>query len=117
MTENPVFPYGGRHHAAPIAGAPALEVRDLSVAYPGHGGPAIEGVTLSIPIGARVAVVGPNGAGKSTLLKAVAGLLPVRQGEIRIYGLPSEPVITASPTSRSGAISIGASPSTCVSWS
>ena len=88
MTEDPVFAYCGRRHAAPVAGAPALEVRDLSVAHPGHDRPAIEGVTLSIPVGARVAVVGPNGAGKSTLLKAVAGLLPVRAGEIRIHGLP-----------------------------
>jgi manganese/zinc/iron transport system ATP- binding protein len=39
-------------------------------------------------VGAQVALVGPNGAGKSTLLKAVAGLLPVREGTIAIYGNP-----------------------------
>jgi manganese/zinc/iron transport system ATP- binding protein len=88
MTDDPVFPYGGRRHAAALAGAPALETCDLTVAHPGSAAPAIEAVSLSIPVGARVAVVGPNGAGKSTLLKAVAGLLPVHQGEIRIHGLP-----------------------------
>jgi ABC-type Mn2+/Zn2+ transport system ATPase subunit len=88
MTDNPDFPYGGRHGAAPIVDAPALEIRDLTVSHPGSDAPALQGVTLSVPVGARVAVVGPNGAGKSTLLKAVAGLLPVRQGEIRIHGLP-----------------------------
>ena len=88
MTDAPVFPYGGRRHAAPIPDAPALEVRDLTVSHPGSDAPALQGVTLNIPVGARVAVVGPNGAGKSTLLKAVAGLLPVRGGEIRIHGLP-----------------------------
>ena len=31
-------------------------------------------------------IIGPNGAGKSTLLKAIAGLLPVREGEIRFKG-------------------------------
>jgi manganese/zinc/iron transport system ATP- binding protein len=88
VTDNALFPYGGRRHAAALPGAPALEVHDLNVAHPGSDAPAIEGVTLSIPIGARVAVVGPNGAGKSTLLKAVAGLLPIRHGEICIHGLP-----------------------------
>jgi ABC-type Mn2+/Zn2+ transport system ATPase subunit len=88
MTDDPVLPYGGRRHAAAIPGATALDVRNLSVAHPGSDELALEGVTLTVPVGARVAVVGPNGAGKSTLLKAVAGLLPVRQGEIRIHGLP-----------------------------
>jgi branched-chain amino acid transport system ATP-binding protein len=31
-----------------------------------------------------VAVVGPNGAGKSTLINAVAGLLPIRAGAVRL---------------------------------
>jgi len=71
-----------------VAGAPALEVRGAVVTYEGDRQPALDGVTLSVPLGARVALVGPNGAGKSTLLKAVAGLLPLAAGEIRVHGLP-----------------------------
>lgn len=41
-----------------------------------------------MPEAARIALVGPNGAGKSTLLKAVAGLLPVTSGRVRVYGNP-----------------------------
>jgi molybdate transport system ATP-binding protein len=33
-----------------------------------------------------VVLVGPNGAGKSTLLRALAGLLPIDAGEIRVDG-------------------------------
>lgn len=42
----------------------------------------------SLTVGAReiVTIIGPNGAGKSTLLKAVAGLLPVSAGQIRLNG-------------------------------
>jgi ABC-type Mn2+/Zn2+ transport system ATPase subunit len=78
-----------RHRAhEPVAGAPALELHDVSVEYPGTRRLALHQVDLCIPVGAQVALVGPNGAGKSTLLKAVAGLLPVRQGIVAIYGHP-----------------------------
>ncbi len=82
------FPYGHRVHKDAVAGANALEIRDLSVAYPGTRHLALRDVSLCVPVGARVALVGANGAGKSTLLKAIAGLLPARSGSILIYGNP-----------------------------
>ncbi len=84
--EEPRWPYGRRHYAAPVKGAPALEANDLTVAYPGAAVQALERLDFSLPVGARVALVGPNGAGKSTLLRAAAGLLAAASGEIRIYG-------------------------------
>ncbi len=38
--------------------------------------------------GEIVGLIGPNGAGKSTLLHAIMGLVPARQGEIRLSGTP-----------------------------
>ena len=35
-----------------------------------------------------VGLIGPNGSGKSTLLKAIAGVLPMRSGEVRLDGDP-----------------------------
>jgi ABC-type branched-subunit amino acid transport system ATPase component len=43
-------------------------------------------VRLSIAAGETVALLGRNGMGKSTLLKTIVGLLPVRQGVIRLFG-------------------------------
>ena len=43
-------------------------------------------VTVSLAQGEVVALIGPNGAGKSTLMKAVAGLLPLRAGQVRCCG-------------------------------
>ncbi len=42
---------------------------------------------LSVPKGARVAVMGPSGAGKSTLLEAVAGFVP-SEGRLEWDGAP-----------------------------
>jgi molybdate transport system ATP-binding protein len=44
-------------------------------------------VDIEIPPGATVALLGPNGAGKSTLVEALAGLLPIVEGSIRLGGL------------------------------
>lgn len=84
----PSLPYSHRHHQDPLPGAPALVVERLSVTYPGTKRLALRDVSLTVPVGARVALVGANGAGKSTLLKAVAKLLPIRRGAIYIYGNP-----------------------------
>lgn len=47
---------------------------------------ALEAAFVARP-GAPLALVGPNGAGKSTLVAAIAGLLPLTAGEIRIGDL------------------------------
>ncbi len=46
----------------------------------------LDGTTLQVERGAITTVIGPNGAGKSTLFKAVFGLLPVREGRVRLDG-------------------------------
>ncbi|HWB52565.1 MAG TPA: ABC transporter ATP-binding protein [Tepidisphaeraceae bacterium] len=82
------FPYSRHRHPPPAAGTPALECIDATVRYPGADRPAVRSVNLSIPQGARVALIGANGAGKSTLLKAAAGLLPLTSGLIHVHGVP-----------------------------
>ncbi len=47
---------------------------------------ALDGVSLTIEAGERVAIVGTNGSGKTTLLRAMCGLLRV-EGTIRIGGV------------------------------
>lgn len=41
---------------------------------------------LTVPTGARIAVVGPSGAGKSTLLSVISGFFPAESGRIRWQG-------------------------------
>lgn len=78
--------YGGRHLHAPDPGAPALALDGVVAGHPGAS-PILQDISFALPVGKRFALVGPNGSGKSTLLKTVAGLLPARGGNIRVFGL------------------------------
>ncbi len=63
-----------------------LSVSQLSVRYAGRPQPAVESVSLGLAAGDIGVLIGPSGCGKTTLLRAVAGLEPVSQGEIRLGG-------------------------------
>lgn len=48
------------------------------------GEPVIHEIDVEVGTGEAVAIVGSNGAGKTTLVQAIAGMLPVTRGSIRI---------------------------------
>ncbi|NEZ56517.1 ribosomal protection-like ABC-F family protein [Adonisia turfae] len=64
-----------------------------------------QGISLSITLGDRIALVGPNGIGKSTLLRILGGQLRPTQGTVSthgaIYYLPQLNTIRASLRSES----------------
>lgn len=47
---------------------------------------AVDGVSLSLEQGEVLGIIGESGSGKSTLGRAIAGLAPVTDGEIRLRG-------------------------------
>jgi ATPase subunit of ABC transporter with duplicated ATPase domains len=55
----------------------------------------LDGLSLTVPDGARIGVVGPNGSGKSTLLRVLAGVEEPTAGAVERSGtvgyLPQEP--------------------------
>lgn len=65
---------------------PALEVRELSFAYP-DGRQVLFGVDLTVAAGERVAILGPNGAGKTTLVLHLNGTLLAGAGSVTVDGL------------------------------
>ncbi|WP_045877782.1 ATP-binding cassette domain-containing protein [Pseudofrankia sp. DC12] len=67
------------------AAGPGLETRDLSVAF--GGVKAVNGVSLTVPMGAITGLIGPNGAGKSTTFNACGGLNRPSSGQVRLHGL------------------------------
>ena len=53
-----------------------IKIENLSQSY------GLKGIHCTIPTGKLVGIMGANGAGKSTLLKTLAGILPIKSGEI-----------------------------------
>ena len=66
------------------AGLQDVVLTDVSFTYPQRTEPALDGVSLRIPAGSRVAIVGSSGAGKSTLIDLLLGLLTPDSGTITI---------------------------------
>jgi branched-chain amino acid transport system ATP-binding protein len=61
-----------------------FEVEDLVVR---HGeAVAVDGVSLRVARGERVALIGPNGAGKTSLLNAGCGVIRPASGRVRVEG-------------------------------
>lgn len=70
---------------------PSLTVASLVVGYR-HGGRRVDviaGVDLEIDAGETVALVGESGCGKTTLARAILGLTPITEGQVRVNGAVS----------------------------
>jgi ATP-binding cassette subfamily B protein len=65
-----------------------LRLEGVSFAYPGTERKVLDGVDLTLPAGAVVAVVGENGAGKTTLVKLLCKLYEPTAGHILADGVP-----------------------------
>jgi len=78
--------------AIPEGGAPVPDTIEeivldrVTYRYPDRDTPALDRVTLTLPMGTVTAVVGENGSGKSTLMKILSGLLLPQDGTLRWGG-------------------------------
>ena len=70
--------------------------------------PIVHGVDFGLNAGEILVVLGPNGAGKSTLAKAVAGVVPVFGGSVKL----DDRDITSLPAHRISAAGVGFVPQT-----
>ncbi|MEC9475860.1 MAG: oligopeptide/dipeptide ABC transporter ATP-binding protein [Planctomycetota bacterium] len=86
---------------AVVTTPPIIELKDLKVWFPVHGGvfarhvadvKAVDGISLKIHEGETLGVVGESGCGKSTLGKAVMGLVPATSGSIHFQSVSGDSV-------------------------
>ncbi len=60
-----------------------IQLEQLTVALPGF---TVQDISLQVAPGEFFALLGPTGAGKTVILEAIAGLVKVTQGKIRVDG-------------------------------
>jgi osmoprotectant transport system ATP-binding protein len=84
-----------------VAGA-LIEIDKVRRSFDGGATCAVRDVSLSIPVGAFVAVVGASGSGKTTTLKMVNRLAEPDSGEVRVDGRPVRGVAPAELRRRIG---------------
>jgi cobalt/nickel transport system ATP-binding protein len=65
-----------------------LEVEELVYYYLGYDTPVLNGASLHLEAGEKVALIGRNGSGKSTLLLHCNGILRPERGQVRVAGQP-----------------------------
>jgi ATP-binding cassette, subfamily C, bacterial LapB len=84
---NPVEREAGQHflHRRELKGD--IEFRDVKFAYPGRDDPVLDGVSLRIQQGERVALIGRVGSGKTTLQKLMLGLYQPTSGAVLLDGI------------------------------
>lgn len=73
-----------------------LDLQDVHFTYPDAPKPALDGVSLTIKAGQRVAIVGPSGSGKTTLVNLIPRFYSPQQGSILLNGIPVERYSLAS---------------------
>lgn len=59
-----------------------LRIENINVSIAGHQ--ILHDVSIDVELGAITTLLGPSGCGKSTLLNAIAGLLPVDNGNVSL---------------------------------
>ena len=63
----------------------AVEASNVGLCPPA-GPDILDRISLSVKEGEFVAIIGPSGCGKTTFLNAVAGLIGISRGELRVRG-------------------------------
>jgi ABC-type multidrug transport system fused ATPase/permease subunit len=86
LLEAPVPVASGAQARGPTPGD-GIRFENVSFSYPGADTPAINGMTLHIPPGSKLALVGENGSGKTTLIKLLTRLYTPTAGRVTLDGL------------------------------
>jgi ATP-binding cassette, subfamily C, bacterial CydC len=74
-------------HPAEMPSRPfAVALEDVRARYPRHPRPALDGVSLRLEPGERVALVGPSGAGKTTVVNLLLRFLDPEEGAVTLDG-------------------------------
>lgn len=81
-------PKNGETWSGPATLSGKLAIRELTFGYSALDAPLLEGISVELNPGSRVAIVGGSGSGKSTLGRLIAGTLAPWSGDVKIDDMP-----------------------------
>jgi ATP-binding cassette subfamily B protein len=86
MDTPPAIPRLPNARVLSAASAPEIILDHVSFAYPGTDNLVLKNLSLTIPSGAKAALVGVNGSGKTTLVKLICRIYDPTEGRILVNG-------------------------------
>ena len=84
---------------------PSISFEDVHFQYPNSQTPALNGVSLMIKAGEKVAILGRTGSGKSTLGRLCMGLYEPQKGSVKLDGIDLHQLHVADLRSHIGYVS------------
>ncbi|MDP2340825.1 MAG: ABC transporter ATP-binding protein [Deltaproteobacteria bacterium] len=99
----PVLPVSTSPKALPER-VSVLALDNASFSYPSSKEPVLDGVSLSLKRGEKVALVGENGAGKSTVVKLLLRFFDPQQGRVVVDGVDVREVDPVALRARVGVL-------------
>ncbi|WP_164844013.1 ABC transporter ATP-binding protein [Croceicoccus ponticola] len=72
--------------ALPVVPRQSIALDNATIDHDGRHRPAVDAITLTLPVATTTALVGPSGAGKSTLADLFGGLLEPDGGDLVVDG-------------------------------
>jgi ATP-binding cassette subfamily C protein CydD len=80
-------PAAGRTARVPDLRSAAIRLTGVTVAYPGRGRPALDGLDLVVQPGELIMLTGPSGAGKTTVLRLLLRFTEPARGTVSAGGV------------------------------
>ncbi len=79
--------YSGAPSPEGVMPSTSIRLDNISYRYPQSSDWVIDGVSLNVPIGSRIALVGQTGGGKTTVAHLLLGLLEPQKGKLLLDGI------------------------------
>ncbi len=88
----------------PVAGAPRVELRGVTLRYHADSAPALENISLTVAAGETLGIIGGTSAGKTSLVNLVPRFYDASEGVVLVDGVDVQKIPARQLRSRIGVV-------------